>query len=167
MLRPLLITVTAAASAVSFALSLHWTHSSVSLAYLGSPSRVWQFGVGALLALLPLDRLRPARQPLRALLRPLLALCGWAGAAAIGWSVVRFNSATPYPGYPALLPTLGRGPPRPLPRPGRRGRRQPACRLRQFGRPGHRARASDAGGPRQRRDPAGQAVLSRPTAHRP
>ncbi|MEV7776949.1 acyltransferase family protein [Kitasatospora sp. NPDC088351] len=82
----------------SFALSLHWTHGSVSLAYLGTPSRGWQFGVGALLALLPWHRLRGPR--------PLRLLCGWAGALAIVWCVVRYDATTPYPGYAALVPTL-------------------------------------------------------------
>ncbi|WP_051967260.1 acyltransferase family protein [Kitasatospora mediocidica] len=98
-LRLVLITATATATAVSFALALRWTHGSVSLAYLGSPSRVWQFGVGALLALAPLHRLRGPS--------PLRALSGWAGAAAIAWSVLRYDASTPYPGYAALLPTLG------------------------------------------------------------
>ncbi|MFE0463007.1 acyltransferase family protein [Kitasatospora sp. NPDC058965] len=93
------LTLTVAASAATFALSLRWTHGSVSLAYLGSPSRVWQFGVGAVLALLPWHRL-PAPRALR-------ALVGWAGAAAVAWSVVVFTARTPYPGWAALLPTLG------------------------------------------------------------
>ncbi|MFG2996829.1 acyltransferase family protein [Streptomyces sp. NPDC048340] len=83
----------------SFALSLHWTDRSASLAYLGTPSRVWQFGVGALLALLPWHLMRGPR--------PLRLLCGWAGAAAIGWCVVSYDASTPYPGHAALVPTLG------------------------------------------------------------
>ncbi|MFE5997176.1 acyltransferase family protein [Streptomyces sp. NPDC056454] len=82
----------------SFALSLHWTEHSVSLAYLGTPSRVWQFGVGALLALLPWHLLSGPR--------PLRLLCGWGGAVAIGWCVVAYDPSTPYPGYAALVPTL-------------------------------------------------------------
>ncbi|MFD3328488.1 SGNH hydrolase domain-containing protein [Streptomyces sp. NPDC058701] len=82
----------------SFALSLYWTGSSVSLAYLGTLSRVWQFGVGALLALLPWHLMRGPR--------PLRLLCGWAGAAAIGWCVVSYDASTPYPGLAALVPTL-------------------------------------------------------------
>ncbi|GAA1936055.1 acyltransferase family protein [Kitasatospora viridis] len=83
----------------SFALSLRWTHGSVSLAYLGSPSRAWQLGAGAALALLPAERLR--------LPHPLRALVGWAGLAAVGWSVLEFTGLTPYPGWAALLPTAG------------------------------------------------------------
>ncbi|MEV7420756.1 SGNH hydrolase domain-containing protein [Streptomyces sp. NPDC089919] len=85
--------------AVSLALAVHWTDTSASLAYLGTPSRAWQFGVGALLALLPWHLMRGPR-----LLR---LLCGWAGAAAIVWCVLAYDSSTPYPGYAALLPTAG------------------------------------------------------------
>ncbi|WEH36347.1 SGNH hydrolase domain-containing protein [Streptomyces sp. AM 4-1-1] len=98
-LRAVAAAVTAAATLVSFGLSLHWADSSVSLAYLGTPSRVWQFGVGALLALLPWHLLRGPRA--------LRLLSGWAGLAAIGWSVLRYDASTPYPGYAALVPTLG------------------------------------------------------------
>ncbi|WP_330334223.1 SGNH hydrolase domain-containing protein [Streptomyces sp. NBC_00536] len=83
----------------SFALSLRWTDHSVSLAYLGTPSRVWQFATGALLALLPWHLLRGPR--------PLRLLCGWAGAVAIGWCVLSYDASTPYPGFAALVPTLG------------------------------------------------------------
>ncbi|MDJ0343633.1 acyltransferase family protein [Streptomyces sp. H10-C2] len=82
----------------SFALSLRWTHGSVSMAYLGTPSRVWQFGAGALLALLPWHRLRGPRA--------LRLLCGWAGAAALVWCVAGYDTTTPYPGYAALVPAL-------------------------------------------------------------
>ncbi|WP_327256970.1 SGNH hydrolase domain-containing protein [Streptomyces sp. NBC_01244] len=83
----------------SFALSLRWTDHSPSLAYLATPSRVWQFGVGALVALLPWHLMRGPR--------PLRLLCGWAGGAAIVWSVLAYDAATPYPGHAALVPTLG------------------------------------------------------------
>ncbi|MET9464045.1 SGNH hydrolase domain-containing protein, partial [Streptomyces sp. NPDC006544] len=82
----------------SFALSLRWTEHSASLAYLATPSRVWQLGVGALLALLPWHLVRGPR--------PLRLLCGWAGASAIVWCVVTYDASTPYPGVAALVPTL-------------------------------------------------------------
>ncbi|MFD6653723.1 acyltransferase family protein [Streptomyces parvus] len=97
--RAVVALVTAGAAVASFALSLHWTRDSVSLAYLGTPSRVWQFAVGALLALLPWHLLRGPR--------PLRLVCGWAGAAAILWCVVAYDASTPYPGHAALVPTLG------------------------------------------------------------
>jgi peptidoglycan/LPS O-acetylase OafA/YrhL/beta-glucanase (GH16 family) len=88
----------AVATGVSLLLCLRWSQDSVSLAYLGTPSRVWQFGAGALLALAP-SRLRlPA---------PLRVVCGWAGLGAIVLATVHYTAATPYPGTAALLPTLG------------------------------------------------------------
>ncbi|WP_405897837.1 SGNH hydrolase domain-containing protein [Streptomyces sp. NBC_00727] len=97
-LRPVAVAVTAVLTLVSFALALRWTGDSVSLAYLGTPSRVWQFGVGALLALLPWHLL-PGPRVLR-------LLCGWAGAGALVWCVLRYDASTPYPGYAALVPAL-------------------------------------------------------------
>ncbi|WP_329616131.1 SGNH hydrolase domain-containing protein [Streptomyces brevispora] len=97
-LRPVAVAVTTVLTLGTFALSLHWTGDSVSLAYLGTPSRVWQFGVGALLALLPWHLLRGPRS--------LRLLCGWAGAAALMCCVLRYDASTPYPGYAALVPTL-------------------------------------------------------------
>ncbi|MEU6315049.1 acyltransferase family protein [Streptomyces sp. NPDC047014] len=97
--RGAVLLVAAPLTLVSFALSLYWTRHSAPLAYLGTPSRVWQFGAGALLALLPWHLMRGPR--------PLRLLCGWAGAAAIGWGVVTYDAATAYPGWAALVPTLG------------------------------------------------------------
>lgn len=98
-LRATAAAVTGALTLGSLALSLHWTGTSVSAAYLGTPSRVWQFGAGALLALLPWHKL-PGPRAAR-------LVCGWAGAAAIGWCVARYDESTPYPGWAALVPTLG------------------------------------------------------------
>ncbi|WP_441247974.1 acyltransferase family protein [Kitasatospora sp. McL0602] len=97
----------AVAGLASFALALRWTHGSVSLAYLGTPSRVWQFAVGALVAVLPRQLRAQPRLQAQPWLRALRRLCGWAGLAAIGWAVLRYDATTPYPGYAALLPTLG------------------------------------------------------------
>ncbi|GAA4841545.1 acyltransferase family protein [Kitasatospora terrestris] len=77
----------------SFALSLQWT----SAAYLATPTRAWQFAVGALVAAVPW----------RELPRLLGEPVAWLGATALGWAVLRYDSGTPYPGWAALLPTLG------------------------------------------------------------
>ncbi|MEV4614680.1 SGNH hydrolase domain-containing protein [Kitasatospora sp. NPDC049258] len=113
-LRPLLLGLTAGLGLASFALALHWTAGSVSLAYLGTPSRAWQFAAGALVAVLPaapVRRLRAAYGPSAPLgaaaPRAVRELLGWGGLVAIGWAVLRFDAATPYPGWAALLPTAG------------------------------------------------------------
>ncbi|WP_433240251.1 acyltransferase family protein [Streptosporangium sp. CA-135522] len=105
----------------SFGLSRWWTDLSQPLAYLASPSRAWQFGAGALAALLMpyasrphspspsdpgRDARRDGRRP-RLVTRALLAALGLAGAAAIVWAVAAFDSETRYPGTAALVPTLG------------------------------------------------------------
>ncbi|MFD5919008.1 acyltransferase family protein [Kitasatospora sp. NPDC058201] len=97
--RPVAAVIAAVLTVGSFALSLHWTQDSVSLAYLGTPSRVWQFGVGALLALLPWHLLRGPRS--------LRLLVGWGGALAVVGCVLAYDHTTPYPGVAALVPTLG------------------------------------------------------------
>lgn len=66
-------------------------------AYFVTYTRAWEFGVGGLLALIPLLRL------------PRLAanLLAVGGFAAIGASALAFGPATPFPGGWALLPVLG------------------------------------------------------------
>ncbi|GAA1631173.1 acyltransferase family protein [Actinoplanes couchii] len=80
--RVLLAGVTVA----SFAWSLYAT------SYFGSPSRAWELGAGALLALLPFRR------------EPWL---GWAGLAIITAGALSFDETTPWPGVATLVPVLG------------------------------------------------------------
>ncbi|MGQ4386201.1 acyltransferase family protein [Streptomyces sp. SAS_270] len=83
----------------SFADSVLETNSSAPWAYFGFAGRGWELGVGALLALAAarLERL-PA-----ALVGPL----SWLGLACVALAAVRYDDATPFPGYRALLPVLG------------------------------------------------------------
>ena len=62
-------------------------------AYFGLPSRAWELGVGALLALLPARRMGAA--------------IGWAGLAAIVVSAITLTDDTAFPGLAALPPVLG------------------------------------------------------------
>ncbi|MEV4560240.1 SGNH hydrolase domain-containing protein [Kitasatospora sp. NPDC049285] len=91
--RRTLFALTTLFAAASFWLSLHWSAG----AYLSSPTRAWQFAAGALIALLPVRRLP----------RAVRELCGLGGMAAVLAGVLLFDSRTPYPGWAALLPTLG------------------------------------------------------------
>jgi peptidoglycan/LPS O-acetylase OafA/YrhL len=96
----LAVTLSAVVGASLF-MCVFWTSRSAPLAYLSSASRAWQFGVGGLAALFvrrfPGDRLPgPAR-----------AVLGWGGAAAVLGAMVAFTTTTAFPGYAALLPTLG------------------------------------------------------------
>ncbi|WP_083990812.1 acyltransferase family protein [Microbacterium sediminis] len=90
----LLVTVTAA----SLACCLVLTAASPSWAFFALWTRAWEFGIGALAALLPAAAI--ARLP-----RPLLLAIGWAGLGGIVLSVVAVTEAG-WPGAAALLPVL-------------------------------------------------------------
>jgi peptidoglycan/LPS O-acetylase OafA/YrhL len=83
----------------SLAWSIYDTPRTPAAAYFSTAARAWELALGAALAIgaasfLPLsDRSR--------------ALMGWAGVLAIGVAAVLFSEATPFPGYAALLPTVG------------------------------------------------------------
>lgn len=85
----------------SFALSVSMTSSAPDEAYFSTFTRMWELGIGSLLA---------AASPL---LAGVLAATGrrlallWAGAAAIVASFFLIDGATPFPGSAALLPTVG------------------------------------------------------------
>ncbi|GAA2828393.1 hypothetical protein GCM10010441_61050 [Kitasatospora paracochleata] len=85
----------------SFAVALH----SPATAYLATTGRAWQFAAGALVAV-ALSEAR-ASAPTAGLPRLVREVLGWAGLAAIAWAVLRYDARTPYPGWAALVPTLG------------------------------------------------------------
>ncbi|MFD5747591.1 acyltransferase family protein [Streptomyces sp. NPDC127033] len=83
----------------SFAASLLVTDSSAPWAYFGSLTRAWELGAGALLAL---GSSRLERLP-AAVAAPLT----WLGLACVTLAALRYDDATPFPGYHALLPVAG------------------------------------------------------------
>ena len=91
--------VLALVAAVSFALSLAWTHSSPPWAFFSLPARAWELAAGGFIAL-SADRWRrlPARRA---------AIAGWGGLALIVLSCNQLGEQTPFPGTAALLPVLG------------------------------------------------------------
>jgi len=91
--------VLAVVTAASFVSSVAWTASSPDQAYFVTPTRAWEFGAGALLALLPAVA-GAAR---------VRAAAAWIGLAAIVAAAVTFDDATPFPGAWALLPVIGTG----------------------------------------------------------
>jgi peptidoglycan/LPS O-acetylase OafA/YrhL len=97
---PLVLVLAAAGSGLSFFLCDSWTVTREPLAYMGSPARAWEFGIGAALA--ALVRMRLWRMP--ALLARVL---GWAGIAAVVYAIVSYDAGTPFPGTAALAPVLG------------------------------------------------------------
>ncbi len=82
---------------VSLALGIHLTEQQPAAAYFSTFGRVWELALGAMLALVGGVRIP----------RAAAAGIGWAGLAAIVYAAVAFDSATPFPGTAALVPTLG------------------------------------------------------------
>ena len=74
----------------SFLLSLFLVKSSPIFAFYSLPTRAFELGLGALLVLYPIR-----------------AKLIWPGIAAITLASFIFNSRTPFPGIPALLPIFG------------------------------------------------------------
>ncbi len=81
----------------SRAWSVMATATDRSAAYFVTPTRVWEFAAGALLALLGALRLGSSGR----------AALAWAGLVAIVVAGVTFDDATLFPGWVALLPVLG------------------------------------------------------------
>ncbi len=87
---------------VSLGLSVLLTQTYGPWAFFTLPTRAWEFGIGGLVALLHL-------------MKTHRAIAGWRGApilatAGLGMILVSsfaFTSATPFPGYAALLPVSG------------------------------------------------------------
>jgi peptidoglycan/LPS O-acetylase OafA/YrhL len=80
----------------SFVLSIWLTDTSPARAFYLLPTRVWQLGVGGLLALIGV-----AGTSRRA------GAVAWAGLAAVAVAGVALTAEMPYPGLAALLPTAG------------------------------------------------------------
>lgn len=90
--------IVVAVSVASLVASILFTGSNPAEAYFVTWTRFWEFGAGAVLALIPRWRLSGAWTA---------NLVGYAGLAMIlgaGWF---FDRDTPFPGYMALLPVIG------------------------------------------------------------
>jgi peptidoglycan/LPS O-acetylase OafA/YrhL len=88
-----------AVTLVSFVWSVNQSHASPGTAFFVSTTRIWELGVGALLAL---SASRVARLP-----GVLRALGGWLGLAAVAYAVLVFDGSTTWPGVHAVVPVLG------------------------------------------------------------
>ena len=85
-------------SVLSFVFNIWFTFTNPAPAYFVTFGRMWQFGVGALIALVPLLRVHG----------PVFSfVLGWAGIIALLYTAFTFDGSTMFPGYAALLPTLG------------------------------------------------------------
>jgi peptidoglycan/LPS O-acetylase OafA/YrhL len=81
----------------SLALGVQLTDHQPASAYFSTFGRAWELALGAALALLGALRIP----------RAMAAAIGWAGLAAIVGSAIAFDAATPFPGFAALVPTVG------------------------------------------------------------
>lgn len=93
LLAALLITVP------SFAYSVLYTRANPGAAYFVTTTRMWELGIGCLIAILATR--------LGALPRAAATVLGLAGVAAMLAAGFLYSAETVFPGYAALLPTLG------------------------------------------------------------
>ena len=91
-LRRRLLWIVLAAAVASLAWSIHSTATDAQYAYFSTATRAWELALGAALAIVA-PRLRGA--------------AAWLGLALICTAAVAFSNSTPFPGYAALLPTIG------------------------------------------------------------
>lgn len=96
--RAVTVAVVAVVSAASLALSVYLTATDPAPAYFNTFGRMWEFGIGALIALVPRARVRQAG---------VSFVLGWGGVAALAYAAFRFDGSTPFPGSAALVPVLG------------------------------------------------------------
>lgn len=89
------LTVIAGASLVY---SIHETDVNPAAAYFLTPTRVWEFAVGALVALIFQNRRLSGH---------FATALSWTGLAGILASAMLYSGQTPFPGYTALLPVIG------------------------------------------------------------
>ncbi|AEG45091.1 acyltransferase family protein [Isoptericola variabilis] len=94
------LVVAALVVATSLAWSVHLTATDPAAAYFVSTTRAWELGLGGLLA--AIVALRPVRPGPAG--RAVLA---WTGLLLVGVAVATFDARTPFPGWTALVPTVG------------------------------------------------------------
>ncbi|RZI83481.1 MAG: acyltransferase, partial [Microbacterium sp.] len=100
--------------AASLAYSIHITGTNPSAAYFVTPARVWELGIGGILACIVLlatghqHHEEHRHRAVRDTLRPEIAVpLAWLGFAAIAYAAVTFTEDTPFPGWHAAIPVLG------------------------------------------------------------
>ncbi|WP_278235544.1 acyltransferase family protein [Isoptericola sp. AK164] len=101
----LAVGLTATVVAASLGWSVWATSTEPAAAYFVSTTRFWELGLGGLLAAVLALRAGASS----ALLRHdgLRAATAWLGLAMIVTAVLTYDAATAFPGYTALLPTVG------------------------------------------------------------
>lgn len=85
---------------LSLVVSVIWTILQPSFAYFATPTRLWELGAGGLLAVVAHGRRSSMPDGIRAAL-------AWVGLALIVVSALVYSTATPFPGFFAVLPVAG------------------------------------------------------------
>jgi peptidoglycan/LPS O-acetylase OafA/YrhL len=100
--RPALTVTVGALVAGSFAYSVVATRADAAHAYFVTPTRVWEFGLGALIALAgsSAETWWRGRGTLR-------LVVGWVGLCAVVSAGLALSDATAFPGWIAAVPVLG------------------------------------------------------------
>jgi peptidoglycan/LPS O-acetylase OafA/YrhL len=88
-----------AVSLASYALCVWLTWKRQPWAFFGTPARAWEFGLGGLATLLPVQRGAAARITWRWL--------GWIGLGLVVAAAFMLRVTTPFPGAVAMVPVLG------------------------------------------------------------
>ena len=99
-LRPALAAAFAAVAVSSLAYSVYSTEVQAGAAYFSTLTRGWELALGGMLALVPASRLGVRS-------RWVASALALGGLGAIVFATFRFNDDTLFPGYAALVPTLG------------------------------------------------------------
>lgn len=96
--RSTLISGLSVVALISFLFSIQETAANPAAAYFVTGTRVWEFAVGGLVALIFIDRKLTGIAPVT---------MAWVGMAAIVTAALFYTGDTAFPGYTALLPVLG------------------------------------------------------------
>lgn len=87
-----------AVTLASLGYGVYLTSAEPEAAYFVTGTRIWELGLGALVAC-GYNVWRPGRL--------LGALVAWAGMALIAYSAFTYTASIDFPGYAALVPTVG------------------------------------------------------------
>ncbi len=90
---------------VSLSYSIWETAHNPAAAYFVTPTRMWELGIGGLLAVVVAVRQR--RHLPHLLPESARVVLAWLGFAAIAWTAWAYTGGTPFPGWQALLPVVG------------------------------------------------------------
>ncbi|WP_052273845.1 acyltransferase family protein [Arthrobacter sp. L77] len=102
--RSFMVAALAAIGTASFAFSIYLTYTSRSEAYFVTPTRVWEFAAGGLIAAAASTWFTDERFPAR--LR-VAGTAQWTGLALIAASALAFDESTYFPGFLAAVPVAG------------------------------------------------------------